>query len=193
MAGDMSLWIAAVAMAGGSATLRWTWSLPSRSAAFNGVGWALYAIGAVLGWVAGGAWGVATVSLFGMGAALLCLAVAGLTAPAGSPFKASNRRVGALPGPGERWHLGRRVATFLLIVLAAAIVSVGIALAVRGIVTLLGGKEADALVAGLFALPVAWALLGYALLMEERRMRQWRLLTLWALPGVVATVAGLAA
>lgn len=189
---DALLIAASASAAGGSAALRFAWSLPRRSRAWNSLGWGLFALGAVLGWLSAGAWGAAIASLFGMAAALLFLAYAAATAPA-TTAKASNRRAGALPEGGEPWRIGRRIGTFAIVVLVAMIVSVGLAVAARGLVAWSGAGDANANVASFFVMPLAWTLLAFALLMEERRARQWRLLALCAVPGVLAVVAGVAA
>jgi phosphoglycerol transferase MdoB-like AlkP superfamily enzyme len=135
---------------------------------------------------------MAVASLFGMGAALLFLAYAAGTAPA-TANKASNRRVGALPEGSEPRRIGGRIATFLIVVLVAMIVSVGLALTARGLVAWSGAGDANANVASFFVMPLAWTLLAFAVLMEERRAKQWRLLAMSAVPGVVAVIIGVAA
>jgi hypothetical protein len=193
MIGDFLLGAGCASAAAGSAILRRAWSLPRRSWAWNGTGWGLFALGAVLGWQAAGAWGTAVAALFGMGVALMLLAHAATTAPRTNTGKASNRRVGALPQAGEPWRIGRRIGTFMITIFAAVLVSVGLGLSARGLLAWVGGGEANANVASFFVMPLAWGLIIYALLMEERRARQFRLLAILAVPGVVATVVGLAA
>jgi hypothetical protein len=192
MMSDGLLIAAGASAACGSAALRFAWSLPKRSPAWNSAGWGLFALGVVLGWVSAGAWGTAVASLFGMAAALLILAYAAGSAPT-TTNKASNRRAGALPESGEPWQLGRRIVTFLIVVLVAMIVSVGLALAARGLVAWSGAGDANANVASFFVMPLAWTLLAFAVLMEERRAKQWRLLAMSAVPGIVAVIIGVAA
>jgi xanthine/uracil permease len=79
-----------------------------------------------------------------------------------------------------------------MIVLAAMVVSLGIALATRGLFAWGGAGEANANVASFFMMPLAWAVLAFFLLLEEQRARQWRLLAVAAAPGVLAVAAGLA-
>jgi len=181
-----------IAAAGGAAALRFAWSLRRRSLAWNGVGWGLFALAAALGWLSAGAWGTAVAALAGMAAALLLLAYAAATAPPSANGKASNRRVGALREGREPWRLGRRIGTFLIVVPIAMIVSVGLALALRGVLAWSGAGEANANVASFFVMPLAWALLGFTLLMEERRAKQWRLIAMSAVPGIVSAAVGLA-
>jgi hypothetical protein len=190
---DPILVVAGAATAVGSAVLRYAWSLPRRSRLANGLGWGLFTFGALLGGITAGAWGIAVVSLFGMGAALVLLTQAAITTRASKDGKASNRHAGALPEAGEPRRIGRRIATFLIVMLVAMIVSIGLAVAVRGLLAWGGAGEANANVASLFVMPLAWTLLAFALLMEESRKRQWRLLAMFAVPGVLAALVGAAA
>jgi len=193
MAAGALLIVAGASAAGGSAALRFAWSHARRSIGWNSAGWGLFALAVVTGWAAAGAWGVAMATLWGMGAAMALLAYAAATAPAASGAKASNRRANMLPQGNEKLHLLRRIITFLLVALVAMIVSIGLALATRGLLLAAGASEANAIVLAFFAMPLAWMGLSYALLMQERRARQWRLLLLWAVPGLIALGAGLAA
>jgi hypothetical protein len=192
MMSDGLLIAAGASAACGSAALRFAWSLPKRSPVWNSVGWGLFALGTVLAWLSAGAWGTAVASLFGMAAALLLLAYAAGTAPA-TTNKASNRRAGVLPEGGEPRRIRRRIVTLLIVVLVAMIVSVGLALAARGLVVWAGAGEANATVTSFFVMPLAWTLLAFAVLMEERRAKQWRMLAMSAVPGVVAVIIGVAA
>ncbi len=193
MAADTLLIAAGASAACGSAALRFAWSRSRRSVGWNAAGWGLFALGALAGGLSAGAWGVAVASICGMGAALLFLCHAAATSPAVASGKASNRRVGMLPQGDEPRHIWRRVNTFLIVVLVAMVVAVGLAIATRSLMVWAGTGEANANVASLFAMPLAWTLLAYALLMEERRVRQWRLLAIFAVPGVIAVITGLTA
>ncbi|WP_442680796.1 hypothetical protein ACSBM8_06265 [Sphingomonas sp. ASY06-1R] len=192
MTDDALLFAAILASVCAAVVLRRAWSLPRRSIAWNGAGWCLFGLGLVLGWIGAGAWGSTVATIGGIGAALLLLAYAAATAPAANGARASNRRVGALPEGREPFRLGRRIVTFLMIVLAAMVVSLGLALATRGVFALGGAGEANANVASFFTMPLAWAVLAFVLLLEEQRARQWRLLAIAAAPGVLAVAAGLA-
>ena len=192
MTGDMLLIAAGISGAGGGAMLRYAWAMPRRSTGWNAAGWGLFALGLIVGWIGAGAWGASIAALFSMGMALLLLGYAAATAPPPTNAKASNRRVGALPEGSEPWRLGRRIVTFLIVMVAAMIVALGLALAVRGLLAWGGAGEANANVASFYAMPLAWALLAFLLLMEERRARQWRLLAFSAVPGVIAVVTGMA-
>jgi hypothetical protein len=129
MTGDALLIAAATSGAGGGALLRYAWALPRRSPRWTGAGWGLFALSLTCGWKAAGAWGASIAALFGMSMALLLLGYAAATAPRPTNAKASNRRVGALPESGEPWRLGRRIGTFLIVMVAALIVALGLALA----------------------------------------------------------------
>jgi len=160
---------------------------------WNAAGWGLFALGATAGWGSAGAWGLTVATLWGMGAALLLLTHAAWASPATAGGRASNRRVNLLPQGNEPLHLARRINSFLMVALAALIVSVGLGIATWALLDRLGAHAADSLVLALFVMPFAWGLLAYALLMQESRARQWRLLLLCAVPGAIALVTGLAA
>jgi hypothetical protein len=189
---DTLLIAASASAVGGSAVLRYAWSLPRRSTALNGVGWGLFLAGIIAGWWSAGAWGTTIVSLFGIGAALLFLGHAAATAPAANA-RASNRRVNMLPEHGEPLHLARRFMTFCIVAIAALIVSVGLGVATHSLMAWAGAVPANAIVAGFFMMPLAWGLLAYTLLMEERRTRQWAMLGILAVPGALAVFIGLSA
>lgn len=171
MSGDVLMWLAALAGMGGVAVLRLAWSRTKRSAVLNGIGWSLLGGGVAVGGVAEGAWGVAIALLFAMSAAFVVLAVAGARAPE-RKAKASNLRVGLLPEGNEPRRIGRRIGTFVLTVVAGFAVSVGLGLAVRGVGGLLGWSDANANVVALYCVPLAWAVLMFVLLMQEKRRSQ---------------------
>lgn len=185
------LLLAAATAIGGAAALRFAWSQPTRSMIWNGAGWGLFLVAACSAWVGAGAWGLAVASLCGMGAALALLAHAALTAPAVAGAKASNRRANMLPQGREPLFLRRRIVTFLIVVFVAMFVAIGIGIATRAVALLLGASEANANVLAFFAMPLVWVWFAYALLMEHRRTRQWQMLALWAVPGVLAIILGL--
>lgn len=190
---DSLLSAAALCAIFGPVALRFAWSMPNRSVLWNAVGWGLLALASIAAWLSAGAWGVAVTALWAMGAAILLLAHGATTTPAVSNSKASNRRANMLPQNGEPLFLRRRFATFFVVILAAMIVSIGWGIATRAAALLLGASEADANVLGLFAMPLLWVWLSYALLMEHRRTRQWRMLLLWAAPAGLAVIMGLTA
>lgn len=183
------LWLAALAGMAGVAVLRLAWSRKTRSAAFNGAGWALLGAAAVAGGADAGAWGIAIASLFAMGAALVVLAVAGIRSPAGRT-KASSRRVGMLPEAGEPRRIGRRTVTFLLTIVAGFAVSLGLGLAVRGLGGLLGWSDANANVLALYTIPLAWTVLVFVLLMQEKRRSQVLTLLACCVPVLPMLVTG---
>lgn len=189
-----SLLIAAAACAiAGPIVLRVGWSLPKRSILWNVIGWGLLLVASVAAWSDAGAWGAAVTALWAMGAALILLAQAAISTAPVSNTKASNRRANMLPQSGEPLFLRRRFTTFFVVILAAMVVSIGWGIATRIVSLLLGASEANANVLALFAMPLLWVWLSYALLMEHRRTRQWIMLLLWAAPGGLAVITGLAA
>lgn len=169
------LWLAAAFGVAGIGVLRFAWSLPRRSTAWNSAGWGLLLAATTGAAVAEGAWGVAVMAILAMAAAMLALAVAGAQSPQGRAA-ASNRRVGMLPEGAEPPRIGRRLATFALVMIGGALVSVALAAAVRGLGGLLGWHEANANALALFTVPLGWAALCTVLLMQTRRRSQ--LLTL---------------
>lgn len=181
---------AAVGLAvAGIAALRWAWGLSRRSHAITVSGWLLVLLGCVLGWLADGAWGTAIVSLGAMTAALALLALAASTSKPGK-VAASTRRTGMLPEAGEPARLGARALTFVLAGLVCAVVSIGIAVAADMLARAFGLGAADALALAFFAMPLAWTMLSYAVLMATQRSRQIRILAYASVPSwVVATIA----
>ncbi|WP_156141030.1 hypothetical protein [Sphingomonas sp. 37zxx] len=156
---------------GGVAALRYGWSQPKRSAAINALGWAALIASVGSGWLDSGAWGVAVAALVTMTAAFTALAIAAARSPQGRAASPS-RRAGMLPPPGEPRRIGRRVATFVMVVPGGFFASVALALSVRGFGMWLGWGEANANVAALYTVPITWAMLATALLMQTRRRSQ---------------------
>lgn len=177
------LWLAALAAIGGVATLRVTWAKPQLSRTINGLGWFLMAFAALSGALTAGAWGVSIAALVGMGAAFGLLAVAGFASPR-KEAPTSNRRVGMLPEAGEPLALARRGLTFAITIGLATASALGVAIALRSLADIAGASEADANVVALFAMPLAWASLVYAVLMTPRRRTQLLVLGLAALPAL---------
>lgn len=189
MGGGATVWIAAAMGVAGVAVLRFAWSLPKRSAAWNGAGWALLGGAGLLAAAAEGAWGFSVAALAAMGAAFVALVAAGLRAPQGR-VTASNRRVGMLPEKGEPSRIGGRVATFLLTIVAGFAVSVGLGLAVRWLGGLLGSSEANSNVLALYVVPVVWSVLVFVLLMQQRRRSQMLTLLACCVPALPMLVSG---
>ena len=178
------LWLAALAAIGGVATLRVAWAKPQLSRTINGLGWVLMAFAALSGALTAGAWGVSIAALVGMGAAFGLLAVAGFASPR-KEAPTSNRRVGMLPEAGEPLALARRGLTFAITIGLATASALGVAIALRSLADIAGASEADANVVALFAMPLAWASLVYAVLMTPRRRTQLLVLGLAALPALL--------
>lgn len=183
------LWLSVALGVAGVGALRYAWSLPRRSPIANGIGWALLGLAAVLAAAADGAWGVSVAALGAMLAAFAILAVAGFRSPE-KQAKGSNRRVGMLPEAGEPRRIGRRVVTFLLVIVAGFAVSVGLGLAVRGLGGVLGWSESNANVVALFSVPVTWSVLATVLLMQHSRRRQVLTLLVCCVPVLPVIVSG---
>lgn len=188
-AGAPLLWPAYLAGVGAVGVLRLGWGLPHRSTAWNGAGWGLLLAALLWSGYQAGAWGVSVTTLVTTGAAFVALAVAGLRSPRGRGT-AANRRAGMLPQSGEPWQIGRRVATFLLVIPGGCAASVLFGMGMRGLGMLLGWGEANANVAAFYAVPVGWALLATLMLMQARRRDQIATLAVSALAGVPFLVIG---
>ena len=182
-----------VAATGGAiaavAVLRLSWARPRRSAALNAAGWLLLALSVTAGWAYAGAWGVSILSLWAMGAAFVVLAIAAWTSPP-ARRAASNRRAGMLPEGGEPLRLGRRIATFLIVVLAGMIAAIALGLATRWLALLVGASEANANVLALFVVPLGWTLLVFLILMTESRKRQFAILAATFATAIPSLVSG---
>jgi hypothetical protein len=171
MSGDALLGPAALLGAVAVGVLRYAWSLPHRSAAWNGLGWVALLGSVAAGWASAGAWGVSVAGLATIAVAFVALAIAS-TEASNTPSRPSNRRVNMLPQDGEPRRIGRRVVTFLLVIPAAMLVSIALAVATRGLGGLLGWDEANAIVVALYVVPLGWAVLATILLMQSRRSSQ---------------------
>lgn len=177
------VWLGAAAIVAAVLQLRRAWGLPRRSAAANGIGWALMFVGAVLALADHGAWGLAVASLCGMASATLLLAHAGWTAPKGKG-RASDRKAHMLPEQGEPRHIGRRLLTFLLTVPLAFAAALLAALGVRALAGMAGWSDADGNATALLLLPLLWGILAFWLLMLPRRRSQWTCLAIPAVAGL---------
>ena len=189
MSTNVLLLLAALSAAASVAVLRASWAQKKRSALLNVLGWGLIALAAVLGWLAAGMWGASVATMVGMGAAGIALAIAGAMAPKGKAT-ASNRRVKMLPEAGEPRQVGRRIVTFLITVPLALIVSIGLAVAARGLADALGASPADSVTLAFFTAPLAWGTLLHVLLIQQRRSGQWLALLVGALPVVPVVLTG---
>ncbi|MWV26383.1 hypothetical protein [Aurantiacibacter rhizosphaerae] len=186
---DGLLFTAMAAAAAGIGLLRWSWSLDRRSAIANLAAWAMLLTACIIGGAAAGAWGIAAVSLVAMGVAGVLLGWAAATSPAGptkSKDRAENRRAHILPESGGPLGMGRRIVTFVLVVLAGFAASIALAIALRAIATAIDWAEADANAVALLAVPVVWGILATVLLMLGTRRQQIIALLAASLPLVPA-------
>ncbi|GGC44521.1 hypothetical protein GCM10011371_34920 [Novosphingobium marinum] len=171
MESDAPIWIAAALAVASVALLRLSWGKPHRSTALNFGGWGALLAALVVGGSAAGEWGVAVTVLVATFVASLVLAFAA-TRPA---RKAQAKTVRTSHQSSEKvspaWRSGW--TTFTITGPLALIASVSLALAVRALIVMAGGKEADANVAVLATVPIAWPVLSFALLMMSRRARQF--------------------
>jgi len=183
------LWLACGLGVAAVGLLRFAWSLPKRSVGWNASAWVALAGSVILAWNGEGAWGVAVAGLVTMTVSFLALAIAGATSPAGRA-PASNRRASMLPQPGEPKRIGRRIGTFLLVVVGGLCASIGLAVALRGAGGALGWNEANTLVLGLFSVPIAWAVLASIILMQTSRRNQIVTLLVCCLPALPSLLTG---
>lgn len=178
---DAALWLAAAGAIGGVALLRLGWGRAARSHALNAAGWGLIALAALLAWAGGGMWGVSVATLSGMGMAAALLGLAAARSPKGKAA-ASNRRVRMLPERGEPLRIAGRLLTFVLAAPVALALAVGLGVALRGLTVALGGSEANANALGLLLPPLAWGLIAYVVLIQQRRREQALVLLACAVP-----------
>lgn len=190
MSGDHLLLLASVAAICAIAVLRMAWARPRRSAALNGLGWGLVVVSVLCGWWAAGAWGTSVAALWSMAAAFVVLSGAALASKP-SKAQASNRRVGMLPEGSEPLRLGGRVLTFVLIALICAVFAAGAALAGCALALAGGLARADAYALAFFTMPLAWAGIAYAVLMQPARRGQYKVLALSSLPTWPILAAGI--
>lgn len=170
-AGSSLLWLACVMGAGGVGVLRYAWAMPRRVATANAAGWLLLLASVICAWHYAGAWGVSIAALVTTAAAFFALAVAGATSPTGRA-PVPRQRNGSAATQDENRAIGRRVATFLLVMPGGCIAAIALGIAMRSIGTLLGWGEANANVAAVFAVPLVWAILAVVLLMQAHRRSQ---------------------
>lgn len=179
MEGDTPIWIAAALAIAGVAVLRVSWGKPQRSTVLNVAGWVTLLAALVVGDSAAGEWGVAVTALVATFAACVALAFA-----AAKPArKARAKTIRASHRGSSEAAVAQRSGwvTFVIAGPLALVASLLLALAVRALILMTGGAEADGNVAVLATVPVVWPVLTFAVLMMTHRTRQ------------VAWVAGIAA
>lgn len=189
MSGNALLAVGAAAGLSGIGTLRLSWGTAQRSVLLNAVGWALLGGALIAGWIAAGAWGATVVSLWAMGAALALLAAAAWGDPS-ARGKASNRRAGMVPEPGEPRQVLRRMTTFCIVTIGGIAAAIALGVMMRWVALLGGADEADANVLAFFAVPLAWATLAFALLMTACRKRQLAIIAISVVAAIPALISG---
>tara|TARA_Y100000815_G_scaffold99433_1_gene88024 strand:+ start:1333 stop:1926 length:594 start_codon:yes stop_codon:yes gene_type:complete len=175
MGSDALLWMAAALAIAGVAVLRLSWERPARSRAWNIAGWGALLAAVLAGDAAAGEWGIAATVLVIMFAAFVVLAFAAAKpARKGRATKGRTKIARTSPRTIEETAPERRsgLVTFALAGPISLAASVLLALAVRAMVLMAGGAEADGNVAVLATVPIAWPILSFALLMMSRRIRQ---------------------
>jgi hypothetical protein len=96
-----------------------------------------------------------------------------------------------LPERGERLRIGGRLLTFAIAAPLGLTLAVGLGVALRGLVMALGGSEANANALGLLLPPLAWGVIAWLLLIQQRRRAQALIVLACALP-VIPLVIGAA-
>lgn len=189
MSGSALLAVGAAAGLSGVGALRLSWGVAQRSTLLNAIGWVMLGGALIAGWTSAGAWGATVVSLWAMGAALALLAAAawGDPSPRG---KVSNRRAGMLAEPGEPRQTLRRVTTFIIVTVGGLVAAVAFGVATRWVALLIEAEEANANVLAFFAVPLAWSVLAFALLMTGRRKRQLAMIAIPVVVSIPALVSG---
>ncbi|KHL24889.1 hypothetical protein PK98_13535 [Croceibacterium mercuriale] len=157
--------LAAMLAIAGVLALRLGWGRrqPTPSVA----GWAMLAGAVWAGAAAGGAWGITVASLWAMVTALALVGLAAWQAPA--PVRSPRLSRVATPPARQPSRIGGRLATFAIVAIGGLVAATGLALAVHWLATLAGAGEANANVALLFTLPLAWAVLAHLLMTASRR------------------------
>lgn len=179
MAGDAPIWIAATLAIAGVAVLRLSWGKPKRSTILNISGWGPLLVALVVGDSAAGEWGVAVTVLVATFAA--CVALAFAAAKPARKARAKTIRTSHRGSSEVAVTQRSGWVTFVIAGPLALVASLLLALAIRAVILLAGGAEADGNVAVLATVPVAWPILSFALLMMTHRAPQF------------ACVAGIAA
>lgn len=164
------IWLAGALAIAGVAILRISWGQTGRSVGLNAAGWAALLVSSVLAGYAAGAWGIAVAALAATATACTLLLHSGLQKDPQMRVRAA-RPVRNRELAPERDHQ-RRIVTFLVAGPLALLVSLLLALTVRGAIMLAGGAEADGNVAVLGTVPLAWPVLAFALLMMAERRHQ---------------------
>jgi len=163
----LALPVAALLAVAGMIALRMGWG--RRQRALSVAGWAMLAGSAWAGAAAGGAWGVAVASLWAMGAACALIGWAAWQAPAPAAVRAGRTARALAPPPRAPLQIGGRLATFGIVAIGGLAASTALGLGAHWLTSIAGAGEANANVAMLYTLPVAWAVLAHLLMTASRR------------------------
>lgn len=162
----LALPIAALLAVAGVLALRLGWGRRQGAPAI--AGWAMLAGSVWAGAVAGGAWGVTVASLWAMGTACALIGWAAWQAPAPAAARPGRAARLILPPPRAPLRVGGRLATFAIVAVGGLVASAALGLAAHWLTASAGGGEANANVAMLYTVPVAWAVLAHLLLTASR-------------------------
>lgn len=189
MPGNAMMVLGALAGVSGTGVLRLSWGREKRSAILNAIGWGLLVVSTAAGWAYAGAFGIAVASLWAMTAAFALLSVAASRDPA-PQAKGAHRRESVLLEQGEPRHLSRRITTFSIVILGGLAMAIALGIMTRWAALLGRASEADANVLAFFAVPFAWAILTFLLLMTPDRKRQLMIIAGSILASVPAIAHG---
>ncbi|WP_375291724.1 hypothetical protein [Qipengyuania sp.] len=168
---DAPFWIAAALAIAGVTVLRLSWGRADRSTVLNIGGWTTLLAALVVGDSAAGEWGVAVTALVATFAA--CVALAFAAAQPARKARAKTIRTSHRGSSEVAVTQRSGWVTFVIAGPLALVASLLLALAIRALILMAGGAEADGNVAVLATVPVAWPVLTFALLMMTYRTRQF--------------------
>jgi hypothetical protein len=157
--------VAALLAIAGVLALRLGWGRRQRGASV--AGWAMLAGAVWAGAAAGGAWGITVASLWAMATALALVGAAAWQSPA--PARSPRLSRAATEPPRAPLRIGGRLVTFAIVALGGLAAAMALALAAHWLATFGGAGEANANVAVLFTLPVAWSVLTHVMMTASPR------------------------
>lgn len=176
MGNQVYIWLGTCLAITGIGVLRLSWGRATRSSELNLTGWSLLGLAIICGGAGAGAWGVSVVSLGAMTAAgaLLLVAASQPSARRRSAKRILRNQNGEIAGGRmSKWGAG---VTFLVAGPLCLLASLALALAIRELILIGGGAEANGNVAVLGVVPLVWPVLAYAVMMMQRRSYQLALI-----------------